>query len=180
MSITNRISNRELWESWNPTPSRIESGLAYYVLTPMGYGVIHQEGETGRWVVKPCWNISQYHAENEEQAIYLFVEFYLQAEKRVLEAYISGLKVNLGLPDEHGYVWTPAGGYTIRRGVVRIDLARGLESTGEIQTRDVYVLSYRGRVLETNPDFHVWEDKITEAFQYELMEALNLRKDEYE
>ena len=104
----------------------------------------------------------------------MLVKSYLETERRVVEAYVKRLKVNLGLPDEHGYVWTPAGGYTIRRGVVRIDLARGSESTGEIQTRDVYLLSYRGRVLESNADFHVWEDKITVAFQYELLKALNL------
>lgn len=72
------------------------------------------------------------------------------------------------------------GGYVIRRGVERIDPPLGSEPTLEVQTRDVYVLCRRGFVLETNADFHVWEDKITEAFQYELMGALNLRKDEYE
>ena len=81
----------------------------------MGYGIVHQKGKTGRWVVKPGWSVSQYHAENEEQAIYLLVEAYRQAEKRVLEAYIADQKVNLGTVDEHGYVCNYVGGYTIRK-----------------------------------------------------------------
>lgn len=109
-TLTQQLSHEELWKSWDPTPFRIKSGLAYSVLTPMGYGIVHQDGEAGRWVVKPGWNVSQYHAENEEQAIYLLVESYLQAEKRVVESFVLGLKVNLGMVDKHGYVCNYMGG----------------------------------------------------------------------
>lgn len=173
--VTRRFSHKEVWNRWNPTPIRIKSGLGYSVLTPMGYGIVHQEGETGRWVVKPGWNVSQGHAENEEQAIYLLVESYLQAEKMVLEAYIAGLKVNLDGVDGHGYVCNYVGGYTIRKGVERVDVPRDQEPTKEILTREVYTLSYMGNVLEKNTDPHVWEDQISLVYRHELRKTLNLR-----
>ena len=62
----------------------------------------------------------------------------------------------------------------IRKGVELVDLPRDREPTEEIQTRDVYVLSLRGSELGKNTDYHVWEDEITSAFQYEVLKALNL------
>ena len=62
----------------------------------------------------------------------------------------------------------------IRKGVELVDFPRDRESTEEIQTRDVYLLSLRGRELGKNTDYHVWEDEITAAFQHELLKALNL------
>ena len=105
----------------------------------------------------------------------MLVESYLQAEKKVLEAYIEGLKVNLGEVDKYGYVCNCVGGYTVRKGVERVDTPRGRESTEEALTREVYTLSYMGSVLEKNTDPHVWEDQITLVYQHELLEALNLR-----
>ena len=179
-SLTQKLSHEELWKSWRK--ERRESKYTYflYAFTPMGIGSISRIGEHALWSVEPSWADRYLTVLSEDIAIQELVESYMETERRVVEAYVKRLKVNLGLPDEHGDVWTPVGGYTIHRGVVGIDLVRGSDPTGEIQTRDVYLLSYRGRLLETNADFHVWEDKITEAFQYELMEALNLRKDEYE
>lgn len=174
-SLTQKLSNEELWKSWDPTPFRIKSGLAYSVLTPMGYGIVHQDGEAGRWVVKPGWDVSQYHAENEEQAIYLLVESYLQAEKRVVESFVLGLKVNLGMVDKHGYVCNYVGGYTIRKGVELVDPPRGRESTEGGQKQEVYILSYMGNVLEKNTTPHVWEDQITSIYQHEVLKSLNLR-----
>lgn len=173
--VTRRFSHKEVWNRWNPTPIRIKSGLAYSVLTPMGYGIVHQEGETGRWVVKPGWNVSEYHADNEEQAIYLLVECYLQAEKMVLEAYIAGLKVNLEEVDKYGYVCNYVGGYTIRKGVERVDIPHDQEPTEKDLTREVYILSYMGNVLEKNTDPHVWEAQITSIYQHEVLKYLNLR-----
>ena len=174
-SLTQKLSHEELWKSWDPTPFRIKSGLAYSVLTPMGFGIVHQEGETGRWVIKPGWNVSKYHAENEEQAIYLLVECYLQAGKRVVESFVLGLKVNLGMVDKHGYVCNYVGGYTIRKGVERVDIPHDREPTEKDLTREVYTLSYMGNVLEKNTDPHVWEDQISLVYRHELRKTLNLR-----
>ena len=173
-SVTDKLSSRELWESWNQDRRETKYTCHLRAFTPLGIGSISRIGDHALWSVEPSWADQYFVAQSEDVAIHMLVKSYLETERRVVEAYVKRLKVNLGLPDEHGYVWTPAGGYTIRRGVVRIDLARGSESTGEIQTCDVYLLSYRGRVLESNADFHVWEDKITVAFQYELLKALNL------
>ena len=179
-SLTQKLSHEELWKSWKPDRVESEHSCLLTAFTPMGIGIIRRVGDHELWSVEPSWACQYYAVSSEDVAIHILVKSYLETERRVVEAYVKRLKVNLGLPDEHGDVWTPVGGYTIHRGVVGIDLCRGSDPTGEIQTRDVYLLSYRGHLLETNDDFHVWEDKITEAFQYELMEALNLRKDEYE
>nr|DAY00444.1 MAG TPA: Complement C5-like protein [Caudoviricetes sp.] len=174
-NITRRFSHKEVWDRWCPIPVRIKSGLVYSVITPMGVGIIQQDSETGEWVVKPGWHISRFLAKDEEKAIHMLVESYLQAEKKVLEAYIEGLKVNLGEVDKYGYVCNCVGGYTVRKGVERVDTPRGRESTEEALTREVYTLSYMGSVLEKNTDPHVWEDQITLVYQHELLEALNLR-----
>nr|WP_311175174.1 hypothetical protein [uncultured Porphyromonas sp.] len=173
--VTRRFSHKEVWDRWCPIPVQIKSGLVYSVITPMGVGIIQQDRETGEWVVKPGWDISRFLAKDEEKAIHMLVESYLQAEKKVLEAYIEGLKVNLGEVDEHGYVCNYVGGYTVRKGVEPVDTPRDRESTEEIQTREVYILSYMGRVLEKNTDPHVWEDQLALVYQRELLEALNLR-----
>ena len=172
--VTDKLSYRELWESW--VQDRVETEYLYLLtaFSPMGIGVIRRVGDHELWSVEPGWADRYFYASSEDIAIQKLVKSYLETERRVVEAYVKRLKVYLGLPDEHGYVWTPAGGYTIRRGVELVDPPRGRKCTGKIQTREIYILSYRGSELGTNTDFHVWEDEITAAFQYELLKALNL------
>ena len=85
------------------------------------------------------------------------------------------MKVNLGLPDEHGYVRTHTSAYSIRKGVELVRNVRDQAPTGRVQTRGVYVLSCGGQKIDKSPVYHVWGDKITAAYQYELLKALNLR-----
>ena len=172
--VTDKLSYRELWESWKP--DRVESEHIYLLtaFTPMGIGIIRRVGDHELWSVEPSWANRYFSASSEDVAIHTLVKSYLETERRVVEAYVKRLKVNLGKVDEYGYVWTPVGGYEIRKGVERVDPPRDREHDGKIQTRDTYILSYRGNKLGTNTDFHVWEDEITAAFQYELLKALNL------
>lgn len=173
-SVTDKLSYRELWESWKPDRVESEHSCLLTAFTPMGIGIIRRVGDHELWSVEPSWAVWYLTVSSEDIAIQKLVESYRETESKVVKAYVNRLKVNLGEVDEHGYVWTPAGGYVIRRGVERIDRPRDSEPTGEIQTRETYILSYRGNKLGTNTDFHVWEDEITAAFQYELLKALNL------
>ena len=92
-------------------------------------------------------------------------------ESKVVEAYVNRLKVNLGEVDEHGYVCTHTSTYTIRKGVRLIfdPYSPGFEILG------TYVLLSDGREIDKSSDYHVWEEKVTEAYQHKLLEALNLR-----
>ena len=175
MSVTNRLSDRELWESWKQDRRETKYTCLLRVFTPLGIGVISRIGDHALWSVEPSWADRYLTVSSEDIAIQKLVESYRATESNVVEAYVNRLKVNLGEVDEHGYVWTPAGGYTIRRGVELIDIPCVREPTEEVQTREVYTLSYRGSLMGKNTDFHVWEDEITVAFQNELLKALNLR-----
>ena len=93
----------------------------------------------------------------------------------VLEAYIAGLKVDLDGVDGHGYVCNYVGGYTIRKGVEPVDIPHDREPTEKVLTREVYILSYMGNVLEKSTDPHVWEDQISLVYRHELRKTLNLR-----
>ena len=172
MSVTNRLSDRELWESWKPRRNVEE--CVWLAKTPLGYVSIEELGPSKLMMINVRWDDGVLMELDEESAIKRIVESYREEERRIVKDYVQGLKVNLGKVDEHGYVWTPVGGYEIRKGVERVDPPRDREHDGKIQTRETYILSYRGNKLGANTDFHVWEDEITAAFQYELLKALNL------
>ena len=171
--VTDKLSYRELWESWKPR--RNVEGRGWWANTPLGRVSIEEIGPMKIIMIEARWEVGVLCELDEESAIKSIVESYREEERRIVKDYVQGLKVNLGKIDEHGYVWTPVRGYEIRKGVELVDPPRGRKCTGKIQTREIYILSYRGNELETNTDFHVWEDKITEVFQYELLKALNLR-----
>ena len=76
----------------------------------MGIGSISRIGEHALWSVEPSWADRYLTVSSEDIAIQELVESYMETERRVVEAYVKRLKVNLGLPDEHGDVWTPVGG----------------------------------------------------------------------
>lgn len=170
--IVNRLSDRELWESWEPC--RNEEGDFWLAHTPLGCVSIEELGPEKLMMINIRWEDGALFELDEESAIKRVAESYREEERRIVKDYVQGLKVNLGKIDEHGYVCTPVKGYEIRKGVELVDPPRDREYGGKIQTREVYVLSYRGNELGTNTDFHVWEDEITAAFQYELLKTLNL------
>lgn len=171
-TLTQQLSHDELWESWDPTRTEDENGCHLLAFTPMGLASLRTMGEGRTWIIEVGWSFRKFSASTEEKAICIATECYRRTERAVVKAFIEGLKVNLEKIDEHGSVY--AGGYTIRKGVELVDFPRNRESTEEIKTRDVYVLSLRGSELGKNTDYHVWEDEITAAFQYELLKALNL------
>lgn len=164
--------HRALWESWKPR--RNVEGRGWWANTPLGRVSIEEMGPAKIIMIEARWEVGVLCELDEESAIKSIVESYREEERRIVKDYVQGLKVNLGKIDEHGYVWTPVRGYEIRKGVELVDPPRDREHTGEVQTREIYVLSYRGNVLGKNTDFHVWEDEITAVFQYELLKALNL------
>nr|DAV65244.1 MAG TPA: hypothetical protein [Caudoviricetes sp.] len=171
--ITDKLSYRELWESWKP--DRVESEHIYLLtaFTPMGIGIIRRVGDHELWSVEPSWANRHYTVSSEDVAIHTLVKSYLETERRVVEAYVKRLKVNLGLPDEHGYVHTHTSAFSIRKGV---ELVRNQDPTGEVQTRDVYALFCGGQKIDKSHVYPtVWGDKITAAYQCELLKALNLR-----
>lgn len=171
-TITQQLSHEELWESWDPTRTEDENGCHLLAFTPMGLASLRTMGEERTWIIEVGWSFRKFSASSEEKAIYIATECYRRTERAVVKAFIVGLKVNLEKIDEHGSVY--AGGYMIRKGVELVDFRCDREPTEEIQTRDVYVLSLRGRELGKNTDYHVWEDEITAAFKDELLKALNL------
>lgn len=171
-SLTQKLSHEELWKSWDPTRTEDEDGCSLIAYTSMGLASLRTMGEKRTWIIEVGWSLQKFSASSEEKAICIATECYRRTERAVVKAFIEGLKVNLEKIDEHGSVY--AGGYTIRKGVELVDFPRNREPTEEIKTRDVYVLSLRGSELGKNTDYHVWEDEITAAFQYELLKALNL------
>ncbi len=173
--VTDKLSNRELWESWRK--ERRESKYTCFLdaFTPMGIGSIRRIGDHALWSVEPSWADQYSVAPSEDVAIHMLVKSYLETERRVVEDYVNRLKVNLGLPDEHGYVRTHTSAYSIRKGVELVRNVRDQAPTGRVQTRDVYVLFCDGQKIDKSPVYHVWGDKITAAYRYELLKALNLR-----
>lgn len=171
-SVTDKLSNRELWESWVQDRVETKHTCLLTAFTPMGIGIIRRVGDHELWSVEPSWARRDYDASSEDVAIHMLVKSYLETERRVVEAYVKRLKVNLGLPDEHGYVHTHTSAFSIRKGVEPV---RNQDPTGKVQTRDVYVLLCGGQKIDKSPVYHVWGDKITAAYQYELLKALNLR-----
>ena len=170
MSITNRLSDQELWESWRPFGHSMGKDPFWFASTPLGCIDLKKIGE-GAWLIELEWDNKKYLASDEESAIQRVVELYLGAEKRVVEAYVNRLKVNLGEVDEHGYVRTHTSTYMIRKGVELICDRYGRE----IGRLDTYILWCGDRKIDKSSDYHVWEEKVTEAYQYELLKALNLR-----
>lgn len=173
--ITNSLSEQELWESWKQDRRETKYTCHLRAFTPLGIGSISRIGDHALWSVEPSWADQYSVAPSEDVAIHMLVKSYLDTERRVVEAYVNRLKVNLGLPDEHGYVRTHTSAYSIRKGVELVRNVRDQAPTGRVQTRDVYVLSCGGQKVDKSSDYHVWEDKVTEAYQHELLEALNLR-----
>ena len=171
MSITNRISDRELWESWRQERRESKYTCFLDVFTPMGIGRISRIGENALWSVEPSWADLYFFVSSEEIAIQKLVESYREMESKVVEAYVNRLKVNLGEVDEHGYVCTHTSTYTIRKGV---RLIFDPYST-EFEILGTYVLLSDGREIDKSSDYHVWEEKVTEAYRHKLLEALNLR-----
>ena len=137
----------------------------------MGIGIISRIGDHALWSVEPSWADWRLTVSSEDVAIQKLVESYRATESKVVEAYVNRLKVNLGAVDEHGYVHTHTSTYMIRKGVERICDRNGRE----IGRLDTYVLWCGDRKIDKNSDYHVWEEKVTEAYQYELLKALNLR-----
>lgn len=171
MSITNRTSDRELWESWRQVRRESKYTCFLDVFTPMGIGRISRIGENALWSVEPSWADRYFFVSSEDIAIQKLVESYREMESKVVEAYVNRLKVILGEVDEHGYVCTHTSTYTIRKGVELICDRYGRE----VGRLDTYVLLSGGRKIDKSFDYHVWEEKVTEAYQYKLLEALNLR-----
>lgn len=171
MSVTNRLSDRELWESWRIV--RVETEYTCFVdaFTPMGAGRIRRIGNHALWSVEPSWADRYLTVSSEDVAIQKLVESYRETESRVVEAYVNRLKVDLGTVDEHGYVRTHTSTYMIRKGVELICDRYGRE----IGRLDTYILWCGDRKIDKSSDYHVWEEKVTEAYQYELLKALNLR-----
>lgn len=168
--ITDRLSDRELWESWHPLGHSMGKGAFWFASTPLGCVDLKKIDE-GSWLIELGWDGERYLASDEESAIQRVVESYLGAEKRAVEAYVNRLKVNLGTVDEHGYVRTHTPTYMIRKAKEMI-CDRDFREVGRL---DTYVLLCDGREIDKSPDYHVWEEKVTEAYQYELLKALNLR-----
>ena len=171
MSITNRISDRELWESWRQERRESKYTCFLDVFTPMGIGRISRIGEHALWSVEPDWADRCLFVSSEDIAIQKLVESYRETESRVVEAYVSRLKVNLGEVDEHGYVCTHTSTYSIRKGKELICDRYGRR----VGILDTYILLSDGHKIDKSSDYHVWEEKVTEAYQYKLLEALNLR-----
>ena len=142
----------------------------WFASTPLGCVDLKKIGE-GSWLIELGWDNRKYLASDEESAIQRAVELYLGAEKRAVEAYVNRLKVNLGEVDEHGYVRTHTSTYMIRKAKELI-CDRDFREVGRL---DTYVLLCDGREIDKSSDYHVWEDKVTEAYQYELLKALNLK-----
>ena len=170
MSVTNRLSDRELWESWRPLGHSMGKDPFWFASTPLGCVDLKKIDE-GSWLIELGWDYEKYLASDEESAIQRVVELYLGAEKLAVEAYVKRLKVNLGEVDEHGYVRTHTSTYMIRKGVEQICDPYSRET----EILDTYVLLCDGRKIDKSSDYHVWEEKVTEAYQHELLEALNLR-----
>lgn len=172
-SVTDKLSSRELWESWKQDRRESKYTCHLRAFTPLGIGSISRIGDHALWSVEPSWADQYFVAQSEDVAIHMLVKSYLETERRVVEAYVKRLKVNLGLPDEHGYVHTHTSAFSIRKGV---ELVRNQDPAGEVQTRDVYVLFCGGQKIDKSHVYPtVWGDKITAAYQYELLKALNLR-----
>ena len=171
MSITNMNSNRELWESWKRVRRESKYTCFLDVFTPMGIGRISRIGEHALWSVEPSWIDWYLTVSSEDIAIQKLVESYRETESRVVEAYVNRLKVSLGEVDEHGYVCTHTSTYMIRKGVELIFDRYGRE----VRILDTYVLLSGGRKIDKSSDYHMWEEKVTEAYQHKLLEALNLR-----
>lgn len=171
MSITNRISDRELWESWKKDRRETKYTCLLRVFTPLGIGVIRRIGDHALWSVEPSWADRYLTVSSEDIAIQKLVECYRATESKVVEAYVNRLKVNLGEVDEHGYVRTHTSTYMIRKGVRMICDPY----SPEFEILGTYVLLCGGDLIDKSSDYHVWEEKVTEAYQYELLKALNLR-----
>lgn len=171
MSITNRISDRELWESWRQARRESKYTCFLDVFTPLGIGRISRIGEHALWTVEPSWADWYLTVPSEDIAIHKLVESYRETESRVVEAYVNRLKVNLGEVDEHGDVCTHTSTYSIRKGVRLICDPY----SPEFEILGTYVLLSGGRLIDKSSDYHVWEEKVTEAYQHKLLEALNLK-----
>lgn len=171
MSVTNRLSDRELWESWKPFQPAERKGVLWSAETSLGSVSIESLGLVNRLMICLEWDSGVFFASSEEEAIGIVVESYKAGCRRIIEGYVKGLKVDLGAVDEHGYVHTHTSTYTIRKGVELICDRNGRE----IGRLDTYVLWCGDRKIDKNSDYHVWEEKVTEAYQYELLKALNLR-----
>lgn len=169
--ITNSLSDQELWESWKQDRRETKYSCLLRVFTPLGIGVIHRIGDHALWSVEPSWADRYLTVSSEDIAIQKLVECYRATESKVVEAYVNRLKVDLGEVDEHGYVRTHTSTYMIRKGKELICDRNGRE----LGRLDTYILWCGDRKIDKSSDYHVWEEKVTEAYQYELLKALNLR-----
>lgn len=159
--------HQALWESWYPLREESEEWIRICALTPIGEVRIIKYHLGVLWDVYPNWEAHKDSGVSEQEAIEKAIESYVRSLKRVTREYIKGLRVHLGRMKSESDLWTPTSTYSIRKGVRKLPDGN-LEPT--------YVLFCEGVSYGTSPDFHVWEDYVTNDYRWEIEEALLLNE----